>query len=95
MQRELTDCLIHGCRRQIRIETLDRSPEVACKHDVAGIDPPQGAVGSEGFMVPCVNAFPTEFLLKVLCKRRLDEPVFGVDVGNHGGLYSRFERELR
>src|SRR6516165_118799 len=80
MPREFAHCLSNGRRRQLRIEPHQRHAQVARQDHLARIGPAHGAVRSEGFVVPGIDAFPSEPLLQMLCKRRLHEPVFAVDV---------------
>ncbi len=82
--RELLDGLIAGGVGQVGIEPQNGGAEVADEDDIPLAGAAQRAVGAEGLLVVGEDAVPAEDIMKMVGERRLDQPIFIVDVGNHG-----------
>ena len=84
--RELLDGPLAGGFGQVGIEPMHGGAEVAGEDDIPLAGAAQRANGAEGLLVVREDALPAEDIMKVVGERLLDEPVFIVDVGDHGGL---------
>ena len=82
--RQLLDGLLARRCRQVRVEPLQRRPQVAHQHHIPLGRAPQRALRPERLLVVGVDALPAEHLLQMLGEGLLDQPVFAVDVGDHG-----------
>ena len=79
--RQLADRLFNGARWQKWVEFGQRRPQVTYQHHVTFTGTAQRTGGTEGFLVPGVNAVPTENFFQMLRKGGLYQTVFAVDVG--------------
>ena len=66
------------------IQTRERRTQIRKHHDVALCGPAQRASMPEDFRVVGVGAIAAEPLLQMVGKGPLDQPVLGLDVGDHG-----------
>ncbi len=84
---DLLDRLFAGGFRKIRIQALQRRPQVTNQHDLALGGSPQRSMRPEGLRVVGVDAVPAKDLLQMVGEGLLDQPVFAVDVGEGHGLF--------
>src|SRR5262245_45900346 len=61
------------------------------QHDRALIGTAQRAGETKRLVVVGIDAIPPKRVVEVFSERLLNQPVFAVDVGNHGLLHLRFE----
>ena len=87
MMGELDHRFVDRHLRQSRIEPFQRRPQIAHQHDFALAGPSQRTVRTEAFLIPGVDAVPTQHLFQMLGKGRLNQTVFAVDVGVSHRVY--------
>ena len=78
---ERADRVADDLGRQSGIEFDQCGAQVALEHGFAGVGAAQRAVRAEGFLIPGVDAVPTQHLFQMFGEGGLDQPVFAVDVG--------------
>ena len=81
---DLLDGLLARRFRKVRVQARERCPQVAHQHHVALRCPAKRSLWPEGLGVVGVDAFPVELIAEVVREGLLDQPVFAVDVGDHG-----------
>ncbi len=81
MVRQLGHRLVYRRRRQRRVELYQCGPQIEYQHHLALAGTAQRAVGTEGLLVPGIDALPAQHLFQVIGKGCLNQAVFAVDVG--------------
>ena len=76
------DDLVDGLRGEFRVEFFDGGAQVTGQYNLGGVTASECAVGSEGFLIPGIDAVPAQHVVQMSGEGLLDQAVFAVDVGD-------------
>ena len=71
--------VVDGGGWQLGVQPFQCRAQIAGQHRLLGIGAAEGAIGSEGLLVPGIDAVPAEHMFKMFGKGRLSQPVLAVD----------------
>jgi hypothetical protein len=82
--RERGERLLARGLRHPRVEPRQGRAQIAREHDLALAHTAERSLRAEQLVVPSVDVLPAKSVAEVICERLLHEPVFAVDIGDHG-----------